>query len=65
LTEEEIKKSILNTEANIQARFHKFRGNKPMPNLSDKVVLLVDDGLASGFTMLVGAKSVREKKPKK
>jgi predicted phosphoribosyltransferase len=65
LTEDEIKTSILNTKENLQARLRKFRGDKPMPDLADKVVILVDDGLASGFTMLAAARSVREKKPKK
>ena len=36
-----------------------------MPNLKDKIVILVDDGLASGFTMLAAARSVKDKAPKK
>jgi predicted phosphoribosyltransferase len=36
-----------------------------MPDLKNKVVVLVDDGLASGFTMLAAARSVRERAPKK
>ena len=65
LTEEEINASILNTQKNLEARLHKFRGDEPMPELVDKVVILVDDGLASGFTMLAAARSVKEKTPKK
>jgi len=65
LTKEEIETSILSTKRNIQERLRKFRGDKPMPILKDKVVVLVDDGLASGFTMMVAARSVRENIPKK
>jgi predicted phosphoribosyltransferase len=65
LTEEEIKTSILKTKRNIQERLKKFRGDKPMPHLTDKVVILVDDGLASGFTMLAAARSVKESAPRK
>lgn len=65
LTKEEIETSILSTKKNIQERLRKFRGDKPMPILKDKVVVLVDDGLASGFTMMVAARSVRENVPKK
>ena len=35
-----------------------------MPQLRDKIVILVDDGLASGFTMLAAARSARKSKPK-
>ncbi len=30
-----------------------------MPHLTNKIVILVDDGLASGFTMLAAARSVK------
>jgi putative phosphoribosyl transferase len=65
LTEDEIQTSILNTKENLHARLQKFRGDKLMPDLADKVVILIDDGLASGFTMLAAVRSVREKRPKK
>jgi putative phosphoribosyl transferase len=42
-----------------------FRGGEPYPSLSGKVVILVDDGLASGFTMLAAIKFVRSKGARK
>ena len=36
-----------------------------MPDLTGKVVILVDDGLASGFTMLAAVRAVKEQSPKK
>jgi putative phosphoribosyl transferase len=65
LTKEEIEKSIWETGKNIQIRLEKFRGDKPLPQVKDKVVVLVDDGLASGFTMLAALRSVKEREPKK
>ena len=65
LTREEIEGSISKTRRIIQERLRKFRGDKPMPHLRDKVVLLVDDGLASGFTMLAAARSARKRTPEK
>jgi predicted phosphoribosyltransferase len=65
ITREVIDESILKTKSILQERLGKFRGDKPMPDLKDKVVILVDDGLASGFTMLAAARSSRIKQPKK
>jgi putative phosphoribosyl transferase len=65
LTEEDVEKAVAETKRNIAERLRKFRGNKPLPQLSGRIVLLVDDGLASGFTMLAAAQSVRDKGPKK
>ena len=65
LTRGIIEESISNTERIIQERLRKFRGDRPMPDLESKVVILVDDGLASGFTMLAAARSASKKKPEK
>lgn len=65
LTRGMIEESISNTKRIIQERLRKFRGDRPMPDLESKVVILVDDGLASGFTMLAAARSARKKKPEK
>lgn len=65
LTDELIKESVSETRRIIQQRIMKFRGNKPAPELGGKVAILVDDGLASGFTMLAAARSVRKRKPEK
>jgi len=65
LTNEEIEESISKTRRTIQERLRKFRGDKTMPDLKDKDVILVDDGLASGFTMLAAARSAKKGKPQK
>jgi putative phosphoribosyl transferase len=65
LTREEIETSISQTRKIVQERLRKFRKNKPLPVLKDKVVILVDDGLASGFTMLAAVRSARKRAPQK
>lgn len=65
LTDKMIEQSIAETIKIIQERLRMFRGDKPMPALVGKVVVLVDDGLASGFTMLAAVSSVRKKEPEK
>lgn len=40
-----------------------YRGNRPFPNLKDKIILLVDDGIATGSTMRAAIKALRKRKP--
>jgi len=65
LAKVEIGESISQTRKIIEERLRKFRKGKPMPDMKDKVVILVDDGVASGFTMLAAARSARKRKPQK
>ncbi|MCW3064590.1 MAG: Erythromycin esterase [Solirubrobacterales bacterium] len=40
-----------------------YRGTRPPPDLDGKVVILVDDGLATGATMMAAVEAVREEGP--
>jgi predicted phosphoribosyltransferase len=64
LTKEEVDQCIKTEKDVIKRRLKLFRGDKPFPNLTGKTAILVDDGMASGFSMLVAAKSIRQRKPK-
>ncbi len=61
LIPEEIEKDILQTTKKVQRRFKDFRGNKPFPDLENRPTILVDDGIASGFTMLVAVEALIHK----
>ncbi len=39
-----------------------YRGDRPFPNLRDRDVIIADDGLATGYTMLAAVEYVRRKK---
>ncbi len=41
-----------------------YRGQRPVPNLQDRVVVLVDDGLATGATMEAAARAIRRQRPR-
>jgi putative phosphoribosyl transferase len=41
-----------------------YRGDRPFPDLEDANVILTDDGLATGYTMIAAIKMVREKEPR-
>ena len=63
LTEEEVKKQIQITVDTIKKRNEFFREGRPFPLLKDKVVIIVDDGLASGYTMLSAVDFIKRHKP--
>ncbi len=49
----------------LQRRNIKYRGNKPLPKLNNKIIILVDDGIATGATMRVAIKALHQYKPTK
>jgi predicted phosphoribosyltransferase len=50
----------LNEEMLPQLGLFSLRGEKPLPELSRKKAIVVDDGLASGFTMLVAVEALNK-----
>ncbi|HJS44409.1 MAG TPA: phosphoribosyltransferase family protein [Gemmatimonadales bacterium] len=44
-------------------REQQFRGNRPPPRITGRIVILVDDGLATGATMHAAVRSVRKQHP--
>jgi predicted phosphoribosyltransferase len=59
LTAEDVKKGIQKTTAKVTRRVTKLRGGQPLPDLENRSAILVDDGLASGFTMRVAVAALR------
>jgi putative phosphoribosyl transferase len=60
LTEGHIQEGIDQTTHKVLRRVEKFRGDRPLPDPSKHPAILVDDGLASGFTMLVAIEALRK-----
>lgn len=61
----EIENHISRLKKELEERDALFRGKKPFPDLSGKTAILVDDGLASGYTMMASVHSVRNMGAKK
>ena len=47
----------------LERRLRAYRGNRPAPELRDKRVILIDDGLATGATMRSAIQAARAKAP--
>ncbi|WP_078084732.1 phosphoribosyltransferase [Microbulbifer mangrovi] len=47
----------------LERRARRYRGDRPWPDLEDRCVILVDDGIATGATMEAAARAVRLQQP--
>ena len=64
LTEKQINYQISKVRNDIQQRSLLYRGSKPISIVKDKIAIVIDDGLASGYTMIAAIESVRCRQPK-
>jgi putative phosphoribosyl transferase len=47
----------------IRRRVERFRGGRKPPELRDRIVILVDDGIATGGTMRAAIRAVKKRRP--
>ncbi len=59
LNDREVQKLADQVRSEIDSRSASYRGDRPFPWLVGKVAIIVDDGMASGYTMAAAIKSVR------
>ena len=61
LSPKEIEDQITKVKTDLQERNRIFRQGTPFPDVVHKTVLMADDGLASGYTMLACVETARRK----
>lgn len=64
LTQVQIDGIVTRVLAEVRRRETLYRGLRPEPDLTGKVVILTDDGLATGYTMLAAVQAARKSSPK-
>lgn len=65
IAKEEIEQVIAIEEQELKRRQEAYRGNFPFPNLKNKIIILVDDGIATGATMRAAITAIKVSHPKK
>jgi len=65
LSKEEVDQCIKVEIEAIERRLRLIRGDRPFPDIANRTAVLVDDGIASGYTMLSAVKSIEKRRPKK
>ena len=65
LSQKDVEHQIQLTIDTIKKRDDLFRKGLPFPSVKNKIVIIVDDGLASGYTMLSAVEFLRRHEPKK
>jgi predicted phosphoribosyltransferase len=61
LSQKEIQAQVAETMRVLESRQRVYRRGRPLPELRGRQVILVDDGLASGYTMMAAVEFVRQK----
>lgn len=63
LSEAEIDRVTARQQQELERREQLYRQNRPFPQLRDRTVILVDDGLATGATMRAAVKAIQLQQP--
>jgi predicted phosphoribosyltransferase len=63
-SKEYLDSQVKKKRAEVNERMKKFRGDAPYPALEGKVVVIVDDGIATGSSVGAAVMSVKKRKPK-
>lgn len=63
ITEDQVHAVIDRETAELNRREHAYRGGRPLADIRGKIVILVDDGIATGASMLAAARAVRVSGP--
>jgi len=61
---QKLEDEINKVRAEIKQRSLLYRGDQPIVRVGGRIVIVIDDGLASGFTMTAAVESVRHRRPK-
>jgi predicted phosphoribosyltransferase len=65
ISPEEIEAVARDEQAELERREQLYRDTRPAPDLRGKIVILIDDGLATGSTMRAAVEAIRQLQPQR
>ncbi len=65
LSDDEVERQVEEARRSIEQRNRLFREGRPFPSIEKRIAIVVDDGLASGYTLKAAVRYVRKGKPSK
>lgn len=65
ISQDYIEKEVAEQIDEIKRRMKEYRGTDTFPEVKDKTVIIIDDGIATGFTILAVIKAVKKQGAKK
>lgn len=65
ISKSDVQKVIQSEQQELRRRETTYRGKKPFPSIMNKMIILVDDGIATGATMRAAITALKKQNPKK
>ena len=65
ISQPEIEEVIVRERQELERRDRLYRGDRPVPDLRDRTVIVVDDGIATGATLKAALSVIKQQQPKK
>ncbi|OMC54745.1 phosphoribosyl transferase [Mycobacterium sp. IS-2888] len=64
ITDEQVREVIDSETAELERRERAYRGGRPLSDPAGKTVILVDDGIATGASMMAAVRAIRAARPR-